>query len=92
VLFTACGCWAAAELRKLVNMASVRALSKQTFVKVSGFSNVRQSARCLYMYSPEPFHPIPDREPKWTTAEEAVSVLTSGTYVLDLEIWLRVDV
>jgi len=34
------------------------------------------------MYSPEPFHPIPDREPRLTTADEAVSVITTGT---DLE-------
>jgi acyl-CoA hydrolase len=40
-----------------------------------------QSVRSLYMYSPEPFHPIPDREPKWMTAEEAVSVITSGMKV-----------
>ena len=47
-----------------------------------------QSARNVYMYSPEPFHPIPDREPKLTTAEEAVSVITTGNNiicVLDLE-------
>jgi len=38
------------------------------------------------MYSPEPFHPIPDREPRLTTAEEAVSVITTGnSFVLDLE-------
>jgi len=30
------------------------------------------------MYSPEPFHPIPDREPVWTTAEEAVAPIKSG--------------
>ena len=41
-----------------------------------------QLARHVYMYSPEPFHPIPDREPRLTTAEEAVSVITTGT---DLE-------
>ena len=40
-----------------------------------------QSARHVYMYSPEPFHPIPDREPRLTTAEEAVSVITTGTLI-----------
>jgi len=45
-----------------------------------------QSARNVYMYSPEPFHPIPDREPRLTTAEDAVSVVTTGnSFVLDLE-------
>ena len=44
-----------------------------------------QYARNVYMYSPEPFHPIPDREPRLTTAEEAVSVVTTGNHVLDLE-------
>lgn len=34
--------------------------------------------RQLYMYSPEPFHPIPDKSPKFTSADEAVSVIKSG--------------
>jgi len=42
------------------------------------------STRNVYMYSPEPFHPIPDREPRITTAEEAVSVITTGNHVIDL--------
>jgi len=39
-------------------------------------------ARNVYMYSPEPFHPIPDREPRLTTAEEAVSVITTGNNII----------
>lgn len=57
------------------------ALCGRTVNKLAGVSIVRRAVRCLYMYSPEPFHPIPDREPKWTTAEEAVQVLTSGMKV-----------
>lgn len=34
--------------------------------------------RSFYLYSPEPFHPIPGKEPKWMSAEEAVSSITSG--------------
>ncbi|XP_067658202.1 4-hydroxybutyrate coenzyme A transferase-like [Haliotis asinina] len=34
--------------------------------------------RTYYLYSPEPFHPFPDRQPKWMNAEEAVSVIKSG--------------
>ena len=61
------------------------------FKKLNGFCRCFklpvsvQSARNVYMYSPEPFHPIPDREPRLTTAEEAVSVVTTGNDVLDLE-------
>jgi acyl-CoA hydrolase len=33
------------------------------------------------MYSAEPFHPIPDREPQWMSAEEAVVVIKSGMNV-----------
>jgi acyl-CoA hydrolase len=33
------------------------------------------------MYSSEPFHPIPDREPVWKSAEEAVEVVTSRNRV-----------
>ena len=36
------------------------------------------SSRSYYMHSPEPFHPIPDKQPVWMSAEEAVSVITSG--------------
>jgi len=55
------------------------------FKKLAGFCRCfklpvsAQSARHVYMYSPEPFHPIPDREPRLTTAEEAVSVVTTGS-------------
>lgn len=34
--------------------------------------------RPYYLYSPEPFHPIPDKQPQCMTAEEAVTVVTSG--------------
>ena len=36
------------------------------------------NARSYYMYSPEPFHPIPDKQPQFMTAAEAVSHITSG--------------
>lgn len=39
------------------------------------------SRRSFYLYSPEPFHPIQGKEPKWTTAEEAVQIVTSGMKV-----------
>lgn len=48
---------------------------------ISGIFGSRPACRTLYMYSPEPFHPIPGREPHWTTAEEAVSPLKSGMNV-----------
>ncbi|XP_061197068.1 4-hydroxybutyrate coenzyme A transferase-like [Saccostrea echinata] len=35
-------------------------------------------SRSFYLYSPEPLHPILDKVPKWTTAEEAVEVIESG--------------
>ncbi|XP_050414234.2 4-hydroxybutyrate coenzyme A transferase isoform X2 [Patella vulgata] len=34
--------------------------------------------RTFYLYTPEPFHPIPDRHPEWKRAEEAVKVIKSG--------------
>lgn len=38
--------------------------------------------RCQYHgYTNEPTHPIPDRQPKSMTAEEAVSVVKSGTCI-----------
>ncbi|XP_064649750.1 4-hydroxybutyrate coenzyme A transferase-like [Lineus longissimus] len=38
------------------------------------FNDFRQKR---FHYSPEPFHPIPNKWPKWMTAEEAVSVINS---------------
>ena len=37
--------------------------------------------RQFYLYSPEPFHPIPEKDPQWMTAEEAIHVVTSGKFV-----------
>ena len=34
--------------------------------------------RSYYQYSPEPFHPIPGKDPEWLSAREAVEVITSG--------------
>jgi len=57
------------------------------FCRCFKFQVLVNSARNVYMYSPEPFHPIPDREPRLTTAEEAVSVITTGNnHYLDLEL------
>lgn len=40
--------------------------------------NVEKSAVNFYFtYSPEPAQPLP-RDPKWTTAEEAVTCIKSG--------------
>ena len=36
------------------------------------------NAKSYYMYSPEPFHPIPDKQPQFMTAQDAVSHITSG--------------
>lgn len=37
--------------------------------------------RCqFHSYTNEPTHPIPGRHPKMMTADEAVSVVKSGTY------------
>ena len=55
------------------------------FCRCSGLSFPVQCARNVYMYSPEPFHPIPDREPRLTTAEEAVSVINTGSMTLTLK-------
>ena len=49
----------------------------RTIVSESNFV-YRNPQRCFYLYSPEPFHPIPDKHPKWLSAEEAVQVVTSG--------------
>ena len=37
--------------------------------------------RPYYLYSPEPFHPIPDKQPQCMTADEAVTVVTSGNFL-----------
>ena len=37
-----------------------------------------QQKRSYYMYSPEPFHPIPNKYPDWKSVEDALSVVTSG--------------
>lgn len=34
--------------------------------------------RGYYVYTPEPSHPLPDRDPDWKTADEAVQVIQSG--------------
>lgn len=46
--------------------------------------------RQLSMYSTEPFHPIPDKFPQFTSADEAVSVIESGR-MLDgrTEEWMK---
>jgi len=41
-------------------------------------SPTRLQSRPYYLYSPEPFHPIPDKQPLCMTADEAVTVVTSG--------------
>ncbi|XP_013383090.1 uncharacterized protein LOC106153636 [Lingula anatina] len=42
---------------------------------------VKATSRFFHFYSPEPCHPIPDKLPKWMSAEEAVSVVRSGMKV-----------
>ncbi|XP_014663113.1 PREDICTED: 4-hydroxybutyrate coenzyme A transferase-like [Priapulus caudatus] len=37
----------------------------------------KNAARTYYTYSPEPFHPLPNRAPVWRTADEAVTVIKS---------------
>ncbi|XP_052081748.1 4-hydroxybutyrate coenzyme A transferase-like [Mytilus californianus] len=49
----------------------------------SGFRSLNKfcvstNVRSYYLYSPEPFHPLPDRLPLKKTAEEAVQVIQSG--------------
>ena len=40
-----------------------------------------QAKRTFYLYSSEPFHPIPNRQPIWASAEEAVQRVVSGKWV-----------
>jgi len=52
-----------------------------------GTKLIANPRRNFYLYSPEPFHPIPDKDPEWKTAEEAVKVITSGKQSdLDLDL------
>lgn len=37
----------------------------------------KKLCRLFYTYSPEPFHPLPNRVPVWRTAQEAVAVVKS---------------
>src|SRR6218665_69999 len=39
---------------------------------------VNLTRRPFYLYSPEPFHPIPKKQPAQITADESVAVITSG--------------
>ena len=41
---------------------------------------ITQQKRSYYMYSPEPFHPIPNKYPEWKSVEDALSVVTSGMW------------
>ncbi|KAJ8319869.1 hypothetical protein KUTeg_001456 [Tegillarca granosa] len=52
------------------------------FLQQFGTRSVFKNAhRTLYLYSPEPIHPLPDRQPDWKTAEEAVKAIQSGQRV-----------
>nr|CAD7586744.1 unnamed protein product [Timema genevievae] len=63
-------------------MASVaqRVSSRFTGVLSLGVSRGNKS-RSYYTYSPEPAQPLPNREPKWTTALEAMQCIKSGDTV-----------
>ncbi|XP_046360100.2 4-hydroxybutyrate coenzyme A transferase-like [Haliotis rufescens] len=52
---------------------SIRALLTSSVRNINGCIS-----RTYYLYSSEPFHPYPERQPKWMSAEEAVSVIKSG--------------
>ena len=63
-----------------INMAGLR-----RFLKLSSLSRQVNkpwqsvtSQRNYYEYSPEPFHPILDKEPAIVSAEDAVKVISSG--------------
>lgn len=44
-------------------------------------SNVKKSLiNSFFTYSPEPAQPI-ERDPKWTSAEDAVTCIKSGTFL-----------
>lgn len=62
-----------------LKMASLRSICKNRQLRffVPNFS------RSYYLYSPEPFHPLPDRYPSKKTADEAVQVIQSGKYMLE---------
>lgn len=49
--------------------------------KIFGFSKVLPRNRTYFTYSPEPAQPIKGKEPVWTTAEDALSILKSDDVV-----------
>ncbi|ESO89952.1 hypothetical protein LOTGIDRAFT_234063 [Lottia gigantea] len=57
-------------------MAS-KLLSRALRFKTFG-SKQSPSKRNFYLYTPEPFHPFPDRHPDWKSALEAVRAVKSG--------------
>ena len=59
---------------------SLRNTIKRTPIDIlkSNGNVTKSQLRPYYMYSAEPFHPIPNKEPEWKSAEEAISVVTSG--------------
>lgn len=52
----------------------------------NSFKNNLKCLRTYYSYCNEPTHPIPGKQPKWMSAEEAVSVVKSGNLIFDKEI------
>lgn len=56
-----------------------QAVSKLTQLEAAGKSVALCPQALFHSYTIEPSHPIPKREPKWATAEEAVSIVKSGT-------------
>lgn len=52
----------------------------------NSFKNNLKCLRTYYSYCNEPTHPVPGKQPKWLSAEEAVSVVKSGNLILDKEI------
>lgn len=73
-----------ALLRNLTHLRRVSALTDQlpTWLPAATATTSPALTRSFYSYSNEPTHVIPGKEPKWMSAEEAVSVVKSGPYPL----------
>ncbi|KAK3105440.1 hypothetical protein FSP39_025290 [Pinctada imbricata] len=62
-------------------MNSLCRQSSRLVKKINSVCHAKLTKRSFYLYNPDPLHALPNKQPDWKTAEEAVSVIQSGQRV-----------
>ncbi|CAG2114451.1 unnamed protein product, partial [Medioppia subpectinata] len=81
-----------AIINTTVNSTARRLLPTTTCVATTTAPGVGQHRRHFYSYCNEPTHPIPQRQPKWMSPEEALSVVKSGEGDIGISCWVGCSV